>query len=166
MNFRNELTEQQRFDVLPTLSNGVIFNPKKILDGKMLAQLNQRVTLPHINNSEKLGEILDRAIKQALPDCQDGYGERNDTCIRLTISNFTIVYNKKANMIRSVRKDDKVECKKTLRIHEKSEIGEWFKMLDEVCLTDGEIYDGYRIVPDDSYDLVVENVCKCVEVEV
>jgi len=165
--FREELIEKVRFDVLPTLSNGVKFNPKKIENGKMLAQLNQRVTLPHISDSTKLGELLDRAIKQALPDCRDGYGERNDTCIRLLISNFTIVYNKKANMIRSVRKDRNVESK-TKTIYEKSEMKQYFEMFDVLDggFTEGEIIDGCMLSSDEDYNLIIESVCKCVEVEV
>jgi len=159
--FKTILEASKKFTELPSIN--FRWNPSKIKNGKMLSQLNQRLTLPHLTKVSII-DILNNGIKEGLKKNTQKQTDNSDVCIRFLNSSFTVVYNVKDDYIRSIRVDLKVNCKNTKRVfetyEEKKLLGE---ALDVKSFDDYEIIDGVKLTTI-GYVIEATLVCNCIEV--
>ena len=103
--FREYLREAKNFLFLPDIivNNKIsIWNTEKTKE-KILSQLNNRIKVAHITNSEKLKEILEKGLNKKYNEFAAGKGRENDTCIFFRRSLFAVLFNKDEHKIVSIR---------------------------------------------------------------
>ena len=170
--FREWLREANKFLFLPKviIDNRVVkWNTQKS-EAKFLSQLNDRIKVCHITNSEKLGAILTKGLSIGYNNCVSGKGRENDTCFRFSKSEFTVIFNKDEHSIIGIRKPtDRLNCNKQKTVFENCEgLGEFAKELGLDYIDMGEIYDGIRFnfVGDTSESVQAVIVCKkCIDID-
>lgn len=169
--FRKYLSDSKSFLFLPEVqvnNKNMKWNEQKS-ESKFLSQLNDRIKVRHITDSNKLGEILTRGLNIGYPNCVSGKGRENDTCFRFSKSEFTVTFNKDEHSIIGIRKPtDRLNCSKQKTVFENCEgLEDFAKELGLDYIDMGEIYDGIRFdfVGDTTESVQASIVCKkCVDI--
>lgn len=154
--FREYFTESKKFLFLPDIivNNKIsIWNPEKTKE-KILSQLNNRIKVQYITNSEKLKEILERGLNKKYNEFATGRGRDNDTCIFFRRSLFAVLFNKDEHKIVSIRiPDDNLRYKGSAIVFEDNSTETYYddtlekfckEYLDIDSITLSEVYDGIR----------------------
>lgn len=144
---------------------------------KFLSQINSRVKVQHVTNSEILGKIIEKGLNLKYNECAYGLGRDNDTCIYFRKSLFVVIFNKDSHSIIGIRnpnddlryKDMKVvfEDKSTNEIYDNRLEIFCKDYLDIDSINIGEIYEGIKFNLQDGFKTTIAtNVCKvCLEVD-
>jgi len=172
LSFREWLREKEiKFKFLPTIkvnNKVVIWNVNKS-ESLFLSQLNDRIKLQHITDSDILGKILEKGLNIKYNEFVSGKGRDNDTCIHFRKSQFVVIFNKDEHSIIGIRNPlNNLRCNKTKLVLETYEDEEkFFKVnlnVQGFSLDDPE--DGLLVTVNESNKLVVQNICKiCLEVD-
>lgn len=168
--FREYLREAKKFLFLPEVkvnNKHIIWNKQKS-EAKFLSQLNERITVNHITDSEKLGEILEKGLNLKYSEYAIGKGRNNDTCIRFKKSQFVVIFNKDEHSIIGIRKPlNNLKCNKEKIVMENLEAEE--RLFETLCIKAydlNEPEDGILMRINEDDRIVIQNVCKvCIEVD-
>lgn len=164
------MNETPKFTFLPVVlldNRAIIWNPLKT-EHKFLSQLNTRITVSHIHNSTKLGQILSTGLALKYDEFAIGVGRNNDTCIRFKRSQFVVIFNKSEHSLIGIRKPLNIlKCNKEKIVMENLEAEETlFKDLGINGFSINEPEDGILMTITEYDRIAIENICRvCLEVD-